>query len=236
MRDVNLNALLRLQEADMRRKGMEARLKLLPKELDAIIAKRDRLTAATAAAAEAVKQEELAIRNGESGIARLEESIRKLQQQSALVKKNNEYQAMLAQIAAEKSRIGDIEEDLLGRYDRLEELKAEAEKVRRLNAAELRAARSEFEELLAFSKSVKAEIAQLTAARPPLAAALPESLLDVYNRLLNGRDGTAPAAKVENQCCGNCHMRVTLQTMGELAKGKLGTCDNCQHLLYLDGE
>ena len=236
MRDVNLNALLKLQDADMRRKGMESRLKLLPKEMDAIIARRDRLNAATAAAADTVKQEELAIKHGESEIARLDDSIRKLQQQSALVKKNNEYQAMLAQIAAEKSKIGDIEEELLGRYDRLEELKSEADKVRKLNAAELRAARTEFEELLAFSKSVKEEIAKLTAERPALAAAVPESLLDVYNRLLGGRDGSAPAAKVENQCCGNCHMRVTLQTMNELSKGKLQTCDNCQHLLYLDGE
>ena len=232
MLDNDLNALLILQDADMRRRSMELRLSRLPAEMDAIIARRDKLNAATEAAAEAVKKEERAIKAGENEIARLDESIRKLQQQSALVKKNNEYQAMLAQIAAEKGRIGGIEEDLLGRYDRLEELKAQAEEVRKRNASELRAARGEFEELLAFSKSVKEEIAKMTAARPKLAAAIPEDLLNTYERLLKGRDGSAPVAKVENDCCGNCHMRVTSQTLNELSKGKLETCDNCQHLLY----
>ena len=38
MRDADLEALLILQDADMRRKGMEQRLALLPGEMDAIIA------------------------------------------------------------------------------------------------------------------------------------------------------------------------------------------------------
>lgn len=236
MLDANLNALLKLQDLDMRKRGMETRLTLLPKEMDAIIARRDQLNAATAAAADAVKKEELAVKTGESEIARLEDSIHKLQQQSALVKKNNEYQAMLMQIAAEKGRIGEIEEQLIERFDRLEQLKAEAEETRKRNASELRAARGEFEELLAFSKNVKEEIAKLTAARPELAAAVPDDLLGTYMRLLKGKDGSAPVAKVDNGCCGNCHMRVTMQTLNELSKGKLESCDNCQHLLYMDGE
>lgn len=236
MLDAELSALLRLQDADMRKRGMETRLTVLPKEMDAIIARRDKLNAATAAAADAVKKEELAIKSCENEIARLDEQCRKLQQQSALVKKNNEYQAMLAEIAGNKAKIGNIEEDLLIRFDTLEELKVEAEKVKKHNAAELRAARSEFEELLAFSKSVKEELAKLAAQRPKLVAAVPEELLVSYERLLKGKDGSAPVAKVDNGCCGNCHMRVTMQTMNELSKGSLESCDNCQHLLYMDGE
>ena len=105
MMDPNLKALLTLQEADMRRKGMESRLALLPKEMDAIIARRDKLSAENAAALEAVKKEELAIKKCESEIEQLSEKSRKLQQQSALVKKNNEYQAMMAEIADNKDKI-----------------------------------------------------------------------------------------------------------------------------------
>ena len=232
--DAELSALLKLQDADMRRKGMESRLKLLPKEMDAIIARRDKLNAETAAAADAVKKEELAIKTAENEIARLNDQCQKLQQQSALVKKNNEYQAMLAEIAGNKEKIGAIEEELLVRFDTLEALKAEAEKVKKHNAAELRVARSEFEEFLAFSKSVKAELEKLAAERPKLVAPVPEELLSAYERLLKGKDGTAPVAKVDNGCCGNCHMRITMQTMNELSKGQLESCDSCQHLLYMD--
>ena len=236
MADQNLEALLILQDADLRRKGMENRLALLPKEMDAIIARRDKLNASTAAAAEALKKEELAVKQAEAEIARLTSESQKLQQQSALVKKNNEYQAMLAQIADNKRKIGEIEEELLIKFDRVEELKNNAEKIRRANALELRNARTEFEELLEFSKTVKAEIAKSIADRPALTAKIPDELLNTYQRLLKNKDNSAPLTKLDNGCCGNCHMRVTMQTANELSKGSIEHCDNCQHLLYADPE
>ncbi|MBQ9786937.1 MAG: hypothetical protein IJW33_02065 [Lentisphaeria bacterium] len=232
--DQKLEALLILQDADMRRKGMELRLSLLPKEMDAVIARRDKLNASTAAAAEELKKEELAIKQAEAEIARLTADSQKLQQQSALVKKNNEYQAMLAQIAENKRKIGEIEEELIIRFDNAAALKEKAEKVKRANALELRSARAEFEELLAFSKTVKAEIAKAVSDRPALTANVPDDLLSVYERLLKGKDNSAPLTKLDNGCCGNCHMRVTTQTVNELSKGKIEHCDNCQHLLYAD--
>ena len=236
MIDQNLEALLILQDADMRRKGMEQRLALLPKEMDAVIARRDKLNAEIAAAAELLKKEELAIKQAESEIARLTAESQKLQQQSALVKKNNEYQAMLGQIADNKRKIGEIEEELIGRFDQAAMLKENAEKVRRENALAMRNARTEFEELLAFSKTVKAEIAKAIADRPALTANVKDELLSVYSRLLKSKDNTPPVTKLDNGCCGNCHMRVTIQTLNELSKGKIQHCDNCQHLLYADAE
>jgi len=40
--------------------------------------------------------------------------------------------------------------------------------------------------------------------------------------------------KVENNCCGHCHMKVTLQTLNQLSKGEIENCDNCQHILYME--
>ena len=45
-----LRKLLKLQEADMRLRDMETRLATLPKEMDNIIAKRDKAAASTSAA------------------------------------------------------------------------------------------------------------------------------------------------------------------------------------------
>ena len=236
MTDPNLEALLILQDADMRRKGMEQRLLLLPKEMDAILARKGKLEAETAAAVELLKKEELSIKQCENEIARLTADSQKLQQQSALVKKNNEYQAMLGQIADNKRKIGEIEETLLEKFDNVAQLRENAEKIRRENALKLRNARTEFEELLAFSKTVKAEIAKSITDRPALAANVRDELLTVYNRLLKGKDNSAPLTKLDNGCCGNCHMRVTMQTHNELSKGKIEHCDSCLHLLYADVE
>ena len=51
-----LRRLLVLQEADMRLRDMETRLTTLPKEMNNIIAKRDKINESTAAAVAAVKK------------------------------------------------------------------------------------------------------------------------------------------------------------------------------------
>ena len=227
-----ISALLKLQALDMRCRDLKLRGVSIPKELDKILARRDSLNAATAAAADKVKKMELAIKAKEGEIQTLNAESAKLQQQSALVKKNNEYQAMLAGIAQNKTKIGAIEEDLLVKFDELEALKTEADRVKRTNNAELRSARQEFEELLNFSKTCEAEVAKLQKERPALLPGIPTDLLSRYERLLKGKDQGAPVVQLENGCCGNCHMRVTLQTLNQLSKGELESCDNCQHLIY----
>ena len=227
-----ITSLLDLQALDMRMRDLELRKTSIPKELDNILARRDKLNAATAAAAEQVKKLELAIKSDESRIQALNDESTKLQQQSALVKKNNEYQAMLAGIAQNKQKISDIEEGLLIKFDELEELKKSADQIKRANAAELRSARQEFEELLAFSKTCDAEIVKLRKERPAKLNGISSELLSRYERLLRGKDKGAPVVQIDNGSCGNCHMKVTLQTMNQLSKGELESCDNCQHLLY----
>ena len=227
-----ISALLKLQTLDMRCRDLKLRGISIPKELDKILARRDTLNAATAAAADKVKKMELAIKAREGEIQTLNAESAKLQQQSAQVKKNNEYQAMLAGIAQNKAKIGAIEEDLLVKFDELEALKAEADRIKRTNNAELRSARQEFEELLGFSKTCEAEVAKLQKERPALLSGIPVNLLSRYERLLKGKDQGAPVVQLENGCCGNCHMKVTLQTLNQLSKGELESCDNCQHLIY----
>ncbi len=61
----DLNSLLALQELDLKLRNLEARLKMLPKEMKSLIVKRDELLAVTAAAADKVRRIELAIKDTE---------------------------------------------------------------------------------------------------------------------------------------------------------------------------
>jgi predicted nucleic acid-binding Zn-ribbon protein len=90
-----LRKLLKLQEADMRLRDMETRLTTLPKEMNNILARRDKVAAGTAAAVAAFKAIKAKIKHEEDLIAELTAANEKLRQQSIMVKKNNEYQAML---------------------------------------------------------------------------------------------------------------------------------------------
>ena len=232
MTPVWLNALLKLQEVDLRKRDLETRLALLPKEMNAMIARRDALRGATAAAIGALHKAEAAIKSHESAIEALQEENRRLQQQTALVKKNNEYQAMLASIETNRKRVGEHESEIIVLLDEAEKLRAEARRVKTENDAAIRNLKSEFDELYAFSGEVKEEIAKLAAQREVCLRGVDADVLRRYQQLLAGRGGGAPVAHLDNGSCSNCRLKVIPQSANLLQKGEVIFCDNCQHFLY----
>ncbi|MBR7103868.1 MAG: hypothetical protein IKC65_02910 [Lentisphaeria bacterium] len=232
----DINSLLRLQELDLKLRDLESRHKLLPKEMKALIAKRDELLAGTAAAADKVRQVELAIKAAEGEAAKLEEENRKLQQQSSLVKKNTEYQAMLTAIDNNKTKIGEFEEKALLLLDDLEAAKKTALKTKEDNNNTIKMIKAEFDELFAFSKTVEQEISKLKAERPNRLCGIDPDTMSLYNRLLSSKSVRTPVSKVEDGVCGNCFLRVTPQCLSNIKRDKFTTCDNCQGLLYMEQE
>ena len=227
-------ALLKLQTIDLRIRELETRLALLPKEMETLKGKRDAAVAEVAAAANAAKKIELNRKSVESEIEKLNGENKKLQQQSSMVKKNTEYQAMLGTIALNNKKIGELESRELELMDEFEEAKKAYRKLRQNNEAAVNAIRAEFDELVAFAGDLKKEITQLKAERPADVRGVDAETLARYNRLLNAKDGIAPLVKVENEICGSCHLRVTRQAMTNLQKGAVTSCENCMHFIYLD--
>ena len=136
-----VQALLEVQATDLRIRDLETRMSLLPGELTKLKEKRDKVAAGTAAAADAARKIERAIKANESEIARLTEESKKLQQQSAMVKKNTEYQAMLNTIALNKNKIGDLEGKVLELMDQFEAAKVNYRKVKTANDATIQTIR-----------------------------------------------------------------------------------------------
>ena len=231
-----LNELLKLQELDLRLRDLELRLKTMPQEMKNMIARRDKINKNSVEAAEKVKSIELSIRQSESEAGRLEEENARFLQQSSKVKKQAEYDAMLLSIDNNKKKIAAEEENTLLLYDLLETAKANYRKVKKDNDDEIKIIKSEFDEIIAFSKKVEIEIARLKAARPALVNAVAPDICSNYSRLLNGKNGTPPVCAVENGICGGCHLRVTPQTINEMAGGKMAVCDNCQCYIYIPEE
>ena len=229
-----VQALLEVQATDLRIRDLETRMSLLPGELTKLKEKRDKVAAGTAAAADAARKIERAIKANESEIARLTEESKKLQQQSAMVKKNIEYQAMLNTIALNKNKIGDLEGKVLELMDQFEAAKVNYRKVKTANDATIQTIRGEFEELVAFAGEVKEEIKKLRESRPGMIRFVDNDTLGRYNALLGGKNGGTPLVKVENGICGSCHLRVSPQVMNDISKGAVTYCANCQHLLYDD--
>ncbi|HBP07116.1 MAG TPA: hypothetical protein DD673_10540 [Lentisphaeria bacterium] len=225
---------MKLQRVDLKIRELEARLALLPKEMTELKNKRDAAVAEVNAAASAAKKIELERKGVESEIEKLNVENKRLQQQSAMVKKNTEYQAMLGTIALNEKKVGDLESRELELMDRFEEARKAYRKIRQDNEAAVNAIRAEFDELVAFAGDLKKEIAQLKEERPADIRGVDGETLARYNRLLAGKDGIAPLVRVENEICGSCHLRVTRQALTNMQKGAVTSCENCMHFIYLE--
>ena len=227
-----ISHLLELQNTDRKIKGYETRLELLPQEMLNLKTERDKTIAAVNQAAEDARKFERAAKAAESEIAALQEESRKLEQQSALVKKNTEYQAMLSTIALNKQKISDLESKVIEYLEHFEEGKKNYRKAKAAGEAALKDLKQEFDELGSLANELKEEIAQFKAGRPALAAKVDPNVLRIYEQLLKSKSSADPLVPVIDGICGGCHMRVTPQTITNIAKGAVSQCDNCQHLVY----
>ncbi len=224
--------LLALQEVDMKIRALKARLTMLPNERAANEKRLAVVSAALKVKQDKLKATEVAIRNTESEIARLNDNVQKLQTNSALVKKNNEYQAMLAEIQHNKDKIGELETRLLGLMETVDAQRTEVREEEKQSAARIKSIKDELHELISFEKEIKEQGRALVAKSKEFATHVESSLLDRYTRLL--RDSGSPIVKLDGEICTNCSFKVTPQTRNACHGGMIVNCDNCSHMLYSD--
>ncbi len=228
-----IGPLLALQEVDMRIENLGIRLGLLPREEQKLAKELKIHHQALDAAREEYKKTELAIKQVESAISKFNEHINRLQQQSAMIKKNTEYQAMMNEIKQLKDNIGEEETKEINLLDQLEEQKSRYREQEKQFAAEQSNVNDEIAEMRQSRRDVEAEIEQLRGSRKELEAKVDATSLGVYNRLLKAT-GVPMARITPSGICGHCHLKVTPQTHTSAKKRDLVCCDNCSHLIYLD--
>lgn len=224
--------LLALQDVDMRIHNMKLRLKAIPEEvakLDATIkSEQDDFKSKR----EDVQKAEMDIKQVESEIKAQNEKIQKLQTQSVMVKKNDEYKALLAEIAHHKEKISDFETAEIEAMERLDSAKVKFKELEKQFDARISSLKDEIGELKTLADEVNEEIANLEQGRPAYSSRIASDILRGYNRLL--QNGRPPLVPINNSCCGNCHLKLTPNTLNQVRKSGVTHCDNCYYMLYLD--
>jgi predicted nucleic acid-binding Zn-ribbon protein len=86
-------------------------------------------------------------------------------------------------------------------------------------------------ELRELEGKLKAEIESQTSLREEFSVKISPDLLSIYKRLLSKKTGI-PLVDVYQGICGNCHLKLTPQTVNTVRKEMQVFCDNCGHLLY----
>jgi len=236
-----LQNLLDLQGVDVRLSQVRARLALFPKKLAEVDA---RVAAARAALDHSKAAQVTAIKDRkkyELDVEQWKERVRKYKDQTAQIKTNEAYKALLHEIQLAEQEISRAEDRLL------EEMVSSEEYDRQVKAAEaaLKATdeitRRERAAIEVEKAAQEKDLAALTAERARVVAEIPEDTLDHYERIARKHGGKALAEVVGEKCsaCGMVvrphvfqQMRHAGSPAGEAGTEEMFHCETCTRILY----
>ena len=226
-----IQTLWALRGLDERLVTLQAALARFPRERQAaeqrITGDRNRL--------EALKKElgELQIKRRamEKDIDALTVEERKFQGQLPLIKKNEEYTALLHEIAGAKQKRSDRETELLMLMDSEERRQREKPALERALAAIEAETAARLQALGGDEQREREQVAAIEAERAGLVARLPAGTRTRYERIRAGKDGRA-VATIAKGACGGCYRAQPPQMLQEARRGdRLLVCDGCGRLL-----
>ena len=224
--------LLALQDLDLKIRNLNLRIDTIPSEkkrLDSLV--KDAVSDVEVAK-DGLRRIERAIKENEGEIEKLNEASRKLLTQSAMVKKNNEYQAMMADIEAKKNAVSDIETKILELLDQAESAQQGIAAAEQELAVTQKSVKAEMADLVELKQELEEDIGEKLKLRKAYESKIDTQTLSVYHRLLEGGKGE-PVAMINQGVCSFCRLKVPPQTINNAKKGVLTLCDNCSHILYL---
>ena len=209
--------------------ALQRRQASLPGEIEAQEAKaqaaRDVVTEQKSTLAEAEKRR----RDKEAELQDTEAQRDKFQGQTAQVKTNEEYTALLREIEHAGERISSIEEEILGAMEAVEEVSArlatvEGEQKKQAEDHD-RQAEERRAELAQVEKEQVERASQLTSQVSELEPRLKAS----FERTRKGR-GTG-TSMIEGAVCSGCHRDVPFEDVNRVTGGELLPCTHCGRLL-----
>jgi len=230
----HLKSLIELQAVDFRLIGIRERLARFPKRLAEVEA---RVTAAkqqVAAAKEALLTGQKERKTYEMDVEQWKERAKKYRNQSAEVKTNEAYKALLHEIQNAEAEVAKAEDRLLERmvsgeeYDR--QVKAAEAALKEVESA----AAKERQTIQAEYNAAQKELAAAEATRASAVATLPEELVSHYERIAKRHGGIA-LAEIHGQGCGQCGVLIRPHVIQQLQRGDnegFQHCETCTRILY----
>jgi predicted nucleic acid-binding Zn-ribbon protein len=225
---LNLEALYRCEREseDLARElgelpvGIEKALAGAQAARDAVKAQRDRLELA-----------EQTRRQKEGDLADTEAQRDRYKGQTALVKTNTEYTALLSEIETAGQRIAVIEEEILTAMELIEEVSSSFEAFDRDRRREEEGFVREADVLKTRLAEVEERIQARDRERDALIADMPPNVRAGYDRTHKAR-GSGTAAIVERGCSA-CHLDIPYETINRVQAAEIHTCSNCQRILVV---
>lgn len=169
--------------------------------------------------------------DGELQVA--QETLKKFQGQLMQVKNQQQYSAAWKEIDTARKKVKDLEEadlavmaDLEQAEKQLAELTEHLAEVRERHDREYEAWQGSLGGLRSDAESIRKRAGEIEKG-------LPEPLKRQFHQILRQRQGVA-MARVIGEACGECRVRLRAQSLQQLKRGEVVTCDGCRRFYYLE--
>lgn len=225
--------LLQLQDRDTRLRSLQKDLKDVP-----LLQQRAKLQlsgdqAAVDAALAKTRDVEVKIKAVELDIQTRNTSIKRLQDQQFETRKNDEFQALGHEIQRYQGEVRSLEDKELEHMEELDAAKKDLQAAQGRLAETQKHVNDDLKQLDERATVLQKRIEETKAERTAIAAPVEPAALDLYERLLKNKAGTA-IVPLENGICGGCHMKVVHSTIQHLKQAEQITqCEMCGRILYL---
>ena len=230
----HLKVLLELQAVDLRLNEIRERLSRFPKRLAEVEMRATAARQQVASAKEGLKNSLTDRKKFELDVEQWKERAKKYRDQSYEVKTNEAYKALQHEIQNAEQEMGKAEDRLLERMVAGEEYERQVKaaettlkEVEATSGAERRAIQGEY-------NAAQKELTAAEAARAQAAAAVPEDLVDHYERIAKRHNGIS-LAEVRGEGCGQCGVHIrphVLQQLQRPGNEEIFHCETCTRILY----
>ena len=182
-------------------------------------------------AQEAIKKLKVANHEREVSLKATNAQVAKHERQLNESASKKEYDALKAEIAAERTKSLQLEDEILAGLLEVDERTARLPELDQ-NISRARADFTEFERTYASRQSDRTAMLQDTLAKlAEVEREIPEDLRLQYQRQI-AAFGEDSMAVVEGNTCRACYTSITAQNMNELRVGKFVACKSCGRFLY----
>lgn len=230
--DADLERLIALQKLDSARHDAERRLAEEPAQLKALDDSLDAARARVAQSKERLAENQTARRTIEKEVAMHQGRLSKFREQAMAVKTNQEYHAVQHEISFAQNEIKTLEDKVLEQMMEADELTAALKGAEAALAAEQKTAEAEKKRLVSAHADLKALLERLSAERTALVGALNPSVLMVFEKVAQRRNGVA-VAEAREGICTICHVRLRPQVFNTVRRNEqIVQCDSCNRILF----
>ncbi len=230
----SLRALLELQKTDQDLHELEQYKVDIPNQLETMETVQSeaetRLTDQETKVAEIDKNR----RQYERDLQAAQEQIKKYQGQLYSVKTNKEYDALQAEIQAQKNRISELEDAILQLISDAETEQEALETIRGETESLIERFSEERTTLQSRLSAVDEDVAVKMDERKRMATRVENQVLKVYDRIRRNLRGMT-VVPVKKGACSGCFHVIPLQVVMQIRQGrKLVSCESCGRILILE--